>query len=102
MARTATAAEILDLVTFTAPRGFYYSVENHNTQYHSVWLNHEQVYSYTKDKVKTIWGFIRKKDHKICRPINAKKPGKIVDDLSTCTAYSAMEKPSFPLQQFFI
>jgi len=102
MARSTRERDLLDLLTFKAPKGYNYSIEDHNTQYYSVWLNHEQFYSYTTEKVRTIWGFIRKKDHKIVRPVNAKKPGKIVDDLSTCTAYSAMQKPSFPLQQFFI
>ena len=102
MARTTKTRDLLGLVTFKAPKGYNYSIEDHTTQYYSVWLNHHQSYSYTTDKVRTIWGFIRKKDHKIVRPVNAKKPGKVVDDLSTCTAYSAMEKPTYPLQQFFI
>ena len=101
MVRTTRERNLISLDTFKAPQGYNYSVEDFNKIYFRVWLNHHYPYSYTTDKVRTVWGFIRKKDHSIIRPINSTKPGQLVDDLSTCTAYSAMEKPTYPLQQFF-
>lgn len=74
-----------------APKGYSYFIERDwNAQYHAIWLKNHNTYSYTTEEVKSIWGFLRKKDLKIYSPINSKKPGKPAEYV---TAYSAMPPP---------
>jgi hypothetical protein len=74
-----------------APKGYSYFIQRDwDSQYHAVWLKYEGSFNYKKETVKTIWGFIRKKDQKIYSPINSKKPGKPAEYV---TAYSAMPPP---------
>lgn len=74
-----------------APDGFKFVVQrDFDSKHHAIWLYHSFSYSYTSEPVKTIWGFLRKKDMKIVSPINAKKPGKVAEYV---TAYSAMPPP---------
>lgn len=74
-----------------APDGYkFVIVRDFDAKHHAIWLHHSFPYSYTSDEVKTIWGFLRKKDMKIVSPINAKKPGKLAEFV---TPYSAMPPP---------
>lgn len=74
-----------------APDGYKFVVDrDFDAKHHAIWLHHSFPYSYTPEPVKTIWGFLRKKDMKIVSPINGKKPGKLAEYV---TAYSAMPPP---------
>lgn len=79
-------------VPFSAPKGYSYSVEDFNRQYTRVWIHNHMPFSYKEGDVKSVWGFIRKKDGQIVAPINAQKPGKPIS-VENITAYSAMQRP---------
>lgn len=75
-----------------APEGYHYSIQRDwDSKHHAVWLHHHTKYSFSSEEVKSIWGFLRKKDMKIISPINAKNPGKIA---TYVTPYSAMTPPA--------
>ena len=71
-----------------APEGYSYLTEDFNTKYKRIMLIHQYVYAEGKD-VQTVWGFINKKTGEVHAPINAKKPGKVVDK-SKVTPYTTM------------
>ena len=53
-------------------------------------LVHHADYVYAEGKeVRTVWGFINKKTGAVHAPINAKKPGNVVDKLKV-TPYTTM------------
>lgn len=73
-----------------APEGYSYLTEDFNTKYKRIMLIHHRDYVYAEgNEVKTVWGFINKKTGDVHAPINAKKPGKVVDK-SSVTQYTAM------------
>ena len=73
-----------------SPEGYSYLTEDFNIKYKRVMLIHHTKYVYAEGKeVQTVWGFINKKTGNIHAPINAKKPGKVVDKLSV-TPYTTM------------
>ena len=84
-----------NLIPFSPPPNYHYSIEDFNSQYYRVMLIHEKRYVYNPDQVSTVWGFINKKTSTIHRPINAKKVGEKVSksDYDSMTEYSAMRKP---------
>ena len=84
-----------NLIPFSPPPNYHYSIEDFNSQYYRVMLIHEVRYAYTPEVVATVWGFINKKTSTIHRPINAKKVGEKVSksDYDSMTEYSAMRKP---------
>lgn len=84
-----------NLIPFSPPPKYHYSIENFNARYYRVMLIHEVRYAYTPDIVSTVWGFISKKSNDIYRPINAKKVGEKVckSDYDSMTEYSAMKRP---------
>ena len=84
-----------NLIPFSPPPKYHYSIEDFNKQYYRVMLIHEMRYAYTSDTVSTVWGFISKKSNEIYRPINAKKVGEKVckSDYDSMTQYSAMRRP---------
>lgn len=84
-----------NLIPFSPPPKYHYSIEDFNKQYYRVMLIHEMRYAYTSNTVSTVWGFISKKSNEIYRPINAKKVGEKVckSDYDSMTQYSAMRKP---------
>ena len=84
-----------NLIPFSPPPKYHYSIEDFNKQYYRVMLIHEMRYAYTSDTVSTVWGFISKKSNDIYRPINAKKVGEKVckSDYDSMTQYSAMRRP---------
>ena len=86
----------------TAPKGYRYIISPHNTRFWRVDLEHPDRYSYTQDRVTTIWGFISKSDHTIYSPVNSKTVGKQISPKET-TKWSAMKPPKLnPLQQLFL
>jgi|ETNvirenome_6_85_1030632.scaffolds.fasta_scaffold27636_1 hypothetical protein len=82
-----------------APKGYSYSVSNYKTNTIAIWLNDHNEYVYTKDPVKTIWGFVRftKKGHKYYSPITSKSIGKEVD-IGKTRPYTAMQPNYNPLE----
>lgn len=79
-------------IPFTPPEKYSYSVEDFNRQFFRVWIHNHRTFTYKEGDVKSVWGFIRKKDGQIVSPINAKKPGKPIN-VDQITAYSAMQRP---------
>ena len=84
-----------NLIPFSPPPNYHYSIEDFNSQYYRVMLIHEVRYAYTPEVVATVWGFISKKSNDIYRPINAKKVGEKVckSEYDSMTQYSAMRRP---------
>ena len=86
-----------------APTGYSYSVSQFKTNVLSIWLNHHEEYVYTKERVKTIWGFVKFKrtkrstTHTYHAPINCNKVGAEVD-INDTRVYTAMQilKPLTP------
>lgn len=75
------------------PKDYHYTVTSHDSKFDAVWLIHPaNKYSYTSEIVQTIWGFIHKKTGAIHSPVNAKKPGTIIDP-SLTTKWTAMHPP---------
>jgi hypothetical protein len=80
------------------PRGgYWYSVESFKRNIISIWLYHPDRYSYTADRVRTIWGFYDTKKKIYCAPVNSTKLGDVVDIADT-TPYTSMQilKPMRP------
>ncbi len=73
-----------------APKGCRYSVDAFKRNTISIWLHHPDKYTYTAERVKTIWGFYDTKKKIYCAPINAKKCGKVID-IDKTTPYTAMQ-----------
>ena len=74
-----------------APAGYSYHIERDwNTQFHAIWLISHHEFNYKKEEIKSIWGFLKKKNNTIHSPINSKKPG---NPATFVTQYSAMKPP---------
>tara|TARA_B100000029_G_scaffold509953_1_gene600289 strand:- start:176 stop:475 length:300 start_codon:yes stop_codon:yes gene_type:complete len=82
-----------------APRGYSYSVSKFKINTMAIWLNDHKEYVYTKDPVKTIWGFVRftKQGYKYYSPITSKSIGKEVD-IGKTRPYTAMQPNFNPLE----
>ena len=85
-----------------APTGYSYSVSQFKPNVLSIWLSHHRGYIQTKERVKTIWGFVRftKKGHKYYSPINSKKVGKEID-INETRPFSSMRLNLTPLEAAF-
>ena len=85
------------------PEGYWYSVESFKRNTVSIWLHHPDRYSYTADRVRTIWGFYDTKKKIYCAPINSKTPGNVVD-IDDTTPYTAMQilRPLAPTVLSFV
>jgi hypothetical protein len=70
--------------------GYWYSVESFKRNIISIWLYHPDRYSYTADRVRTIWGFYDTKKKVYCAPINSSKLGDVVD-IDDTTPYTSMQ-----------
>ena len=79
------------------PEGYYYKVKPFKRNILSIWLHHPDIYTYTSDRVSTIWGFYNTKTRQYHAPINSTKPGNPVDIHKT-TPYSAMVPDLNPLE----
>jgi len=80
------------------PRGYTYEIMPHKRNILSIWICNHAEFSYTDDRpVKSIWGFYNTKTNQYIAPINAEKPGNVVEFDDT-TPYSAMQilKPLRP------
>lgn len=74
-----------------APDGYAYRIERDwNAQFHAIWLINHHEFNYKKEEIKSIWGFLKKKNNTIYSPINSKKPGNTA---TFVTQYSAMKPP---------
>ena len=73
-----------------APEGYSYEVEEFKRNVISIWLLHHQIFSYTSDPVRTIWGFYNTKKREYFAPINSKKCGSKVIITDT-TPYTSMK-----------
>jgi hypothetical protein len=73
-----------------SPEGYSYRTEDFNTKFKRVMLVHHYQYVYAEGKqVETVWGFINKKTGDLHAPINAQKPGNVVDKTKV-TPYTTM------------
>ena len=87
-----------------APDGFKYEVSQFKSNIVAIHLRHPDVYSYTSDPVRTIWGFVKtKKGRKgsttktYHAPINSNKVGKEVD-VNDTRSWTAMPLNLNPLE----
>ena len=79
------------------PEGYYYEVQPFKRNILSIWLHHPDIYTYTSDRVSTIWGFYNTKTRQYHAPINSTKCGDKVE-LKRTTPYSAMVRNLNPLE----
>jgi hypothetical protein len=87
-----------------APDGFKYEVSQFKSNVLAIHLLHPDVYSYTSDPVRTIWGFVKTKKrgntHTYHAPINSNKVGKEVD-VNETRPWTAMPLNLNPLMSAF-
>lgn len=83
-----------------APKNYEYEVRQHKRNLLSIWLVHPDVYTFTDNRVSTIWGFYDSKKRCYCSPINSTKCGDPVNFNDT-TPYSAMIPNINPLMAAF-
>ena len=83
------------------PDGYSYSFEDFKRGVIRIWLHHHSSYSYTKEEVKTVWGFYKPKTKKYYIPVNHKTVGKEVD-ISDTRDYTAMPILLNPLMSAFV
>ena len=79
------------------PEGYYYTVKPFKRNILSIWLHHPDIYTYTSDRVSTIWGFFNTKTRQYHAPINSTKCGDKVK-IDKTTPYSAMVRNLNPLE----
>ena len=79
------------------PEGYYYKVKPFKRNILSIWLHHPDIYTYTSDRVRTIWGFFNTKTRQYHAPINSTKCGDKVE-IDKTTPYSAMVRNLNPLE----
>jgi len=79
------------------PKNYSYEVTQFKSNVLAIWLRDHRKYSYTNDDVRTIWGFYNIKKGQYIAPINAKKPGKVVD-ISKTRSYTSMQLNLNPLE----
>lgn len=82
---------------FKAPENWKYSKTKFNSKFDAIWLISTRKWDYTNEEVKCIWGFVNLKTNKIHAPINAQKPGSVVE-LERTTPYTAMPLKLNPLE----
>lgn len=76
-------------------------IEDFNRKFYIIKLIHPDIYTYTSERVWTVWGFVCKKTNQIYAPVNAKTPGKVVD-FSQTTPYTSMPLNLNPLEMAFV
>jgi len=82
------------------PKNYSYEVTQHGRNVLAIWLRDHRCYSYTNDDVRTIWGFYNTKKREYFAPVNAKKPGQLVD-ISNTRSYTSMQLNLNPLEAAF-
>lgn len=83
-----------------APEGYHYETEKFKTNVIRVVLCCDRTFCYNEGKsVRTVWGFVDTKSGQFFRPINYKKPGKVIsgDVKDETTAYTSMKKPKLSI-----
>lgn len=86
----------------SAPEGYSYEFEDHNTRVVAIWLRHHCNYSFAEGKsVRSIWGFYSSKKREYYAPINSSKCGDKVS-ISDTTPYTAMQIKRTPLESAFV
>ncbi len=87
----------------TAPKGYKYECEQFRSKLVRIWLRHPDGFVYTTGAVRSVWGFYNTRERKYYAPINAKKPGKVID-IDKTTPYTAMQilKPMRPTVLSFV
>ena len=79
------------------PKGYAYQVKPFKRNVVAIWLQHPDHYTYSSDRVSTIWGFYDTKKREYFAPVNAKKPGQSVD-ISDTRDYTSMQLNLNPLE----
>ena len=79
------------------PEGYSYETKHFTNDILSIWLHHPNIYSYTSNRVSTIWGFYNTKTQWYYAPIHSTKHGNKVE-VSQTTPYSAMPRTLNPLE----
>ena len=83
------------------PEGYSYKVKPHKRNVVSIWLQHPDHYTYSSDRVSTIWGFYNTKTGIYSSPINSTKQGDPVD-INDTRNFTAMQIKYKGLEGFFI
>ena len=79
------------------PKGYAYKVKSFRSNVVAIWLQHPDHYTYSSDRVSTIWGFYNTKSGTYSAPINSFKCGDSVD-ISNTRPYTAMQLNLNPLE----
>ena len=72
MPKLQVTKELIESNLPTPPENFSYRVERFSPLVWRVWIINHQVFSYTADEVKSIWGFV-KSTGDVVRPRNSEK-----------------------------
>ena len=80
------------------PKNYTYEVEEFRRNILRIWCcNHSQFTYNGGNPARTVWGFYNIKKGEYIAPINAKKPGKVVDITKT-RSYTSMQLNLNPLE----
>ena len=83
------------------PEGYTYKVKPFKRNVVAIWLQHPDRYTYSSDRVSTIWGFYNTKTGLYASPTNATKQGDQVD-ISNTRPFTAMQLNLNPLEAAFL
>ena len=83
------------------PKGYAYKVKSFRSNVVAIWLQHPDHYTYSSDRVSTIWGFYNTKTGVYSSPINSTKQGDPVD-INDTRDFTAMQIKYKGLEGFFI
>ena len=84
-----------------APDGYSYECEEYKKNLLRIWLLHPDIFSYTTDRVRTIWGFYNPKKDQYFSPINSIRKGELID-INDTRQYTAMKINYKGLEAFFV
>ena len=87
-----------------APDGYSYECEEYKKNLLRIWLLHPDIFSYTTDRVRTIWGFAKyNKDGTTTyfSPINSIRKGELID-INDTRQYTSMKINYKGLEAFFV
>lgn len=82
------------------PKGYSYKVKPHKRNVVAIWLQHPDHYTYSSDRISTIWGFYNGKKGEYYAPVNANKAGNVVD-INDTRNFTAMQIKYKGLEGFF-
>jgi hypothetical protein len=84
-----------------APDGYSYECEEYKKNLLRIWLLHPDIFSYTTDRVRTIWGFYNPKKDQYFSPINSIRKGELID-IDDTRQYTSMKINYKGLEAFFV